>query len=530
MYTLRFDMRAPEIGAPTVELYSAATDMCEWAESHGALAAVLCEHHGAHDGYLPSPLILASAIAGRTRALPLSLILLLPFYDPVRLAEDMAVLDIISKGRASYILALGYRPEEFEHFGVDIRTRGRIADEKLALLRELLTGETVFDGRRINATPEPYTEGGPMLMWGGGSVAAARRAGRYGLGMLGNANVDGMQEAYQEACRAARARTGADLPTGPRNPVRLLRRRRRRHGVGRDRSVPAARRARVRRLESGQRLLRGLLRCEDGRRAPGQPDVAPDLQRLRSRDAGALGGGAEPFAAVRRSAARAGMAVPEAGRRGRHVRGGAMTDASAVDVVLRPLRFRDRRRSLPGLEAAAGRGAAVLQREVQLLRVEPLRRRLPRTAATGTPTGRAAAPRSTSSSSGMDVPPGIILFEDPPIHDLHRKLLSRVFTPRRMEAIEPLTRRVLRARDRATGWLGPVRLHRRHRCDDPDADNRIPAGHSRGQPGDHSRQLQRLAHAEGRGVRRSHVRTCSTTATGCSPSTSTGGPTIPPTT
>ncbi len=198
---LRFDMRAPEIGAPTVELYAAATDMCEWAENHGALAAVLCEHHGAHDGYLPSPLILASAIAGRTSTLPLSLILLLPFYDPVRLAEDMAVLDIISKGRASYILALGYRPEEFEHFGVDIRTRGRLADEKLALLRELLTGEAIFEGRRINTTPAPHTEGGPMLMWGGGSVAAARRAGRYGLGMLGNANVEGMHEAYQQACR-----------------------------------------------------------------------------------------------------------------------------------------------------------------------------------------------------------------------------------------------------------------------------------------------------------------------------------------
>ncbi len=42
--------------------------------------------------------------------------------------------------------------------------------------------------------------------------------------------------------------------------------------------------------------------------------------------------------------------------------------------------------------------------------------------------------------SGIEVPPGIILFEDPPIHDLHRHLLSKVFTPRRMEAIEPLTR------------------------------------------------------------------------------------------
>ena len=176
--------------------------MCAWAEDHG------CSRRGTvrtprRRRRLPA--VTADPRVGDRGAAPdawhLSLILLLPFYDPVRLAEDMAVLDIISRGRASYILALGYRPEEFEHFGVDMRTRGRLADEKLALLRELLSGETVFDGRRINATPPPHTEGGPMLMWGGGSVAAARRAGRYGLGMLGNANVEGMQEAYHEACR-----------------------------------------------------------------------------------------------------------------------------------------------------------------------------------------------------------------------------------------------------------------------------------------------------------------------------------------
>ena len=116
---------AAHIGASPVELYAAATEMCAWAKRHNCLAAVLCEHHGAKDGYLPSPMILASAIAARTERLALSLILILPFYDPVRLAEDMAVLDIISKGRASYILALGCRPEEFGHFGVDIRKRGR---------------------------------------------------------------------------------------------------------------------------------------------------------------------------------------------------------------------------------------------------------------------------------------------------------------------------------------------------------------------------------------------------------------------
>jgi alkanesulfonate monooxygenase SsuD/methylene tetrahydromethanopterin reductase-like flavin-dependent oxidoreductase (luciferase family) len=201
VFMLRFDMRAPAWGAAPTALYAAVPEMCAWGEDHGALAAVLCEHHGSEDGYLPAPLMLASAVAARTQRLALSLILILPFYDPVRLAEDMAVLDIISGGRASYILALGYRPEEFEHFGVAFDDRGRVVDEKLALLRRLLAGETVtHDGRRITVTPRPQTAGGPGLTWGGGTVAAARRAGRYGLGMLGNANVPGMQEAYEAAC------------------------------------------------------------------------------------------------------------------------------------------------------------------------------------------------------------------------------------------------------------------------------------------------------------------------------------------
>ena len=202
MFTLRFDMRAPSWGAPPVALYGAVPEMCAWAEDHGGLAAVFCEHHGSEDGYLPSPFLMASAVAARTRRLALSLILILPFYEAVRLAEDMAVLDIISGGRASYILALGYRPEEFEHFGLTLKDRGRLADEKLTLLRRLLSGETVRqDGRRITVTPRPQTAGGPGLMWGGGTVAAARRAGRYGLGLLANANVAGMQEAYEAACR-----------------------------------------------------------------------------------------------------------------------------------------------------------------------------------------------------------------------------------------------------------------------------------------------------------------------------------------
>src|SRR5271165_5303017 len=102
-------MRAPAFGASTTDLYSAAIDMCAWAESRGASMAVLSEHHGTEDNHLPAPLLLASAIAARTeRLMVLLAALVLPFCDPVRLAEEIAVLDIVSKGRVAYVFGVGH--------------------------------------------------------------------------------------------------------------------------------------------------------------------------------------------------------------------------------------------------------------------------------------------------------------------------------------------------------------------------------------------------------------------------------------
>jgi alkanesulfonate monooxygenase SsuD/methylene tetrahydromethanopterin reductase-like flavin-dependent oxidoreductase (luciferase family) len=201
VFSMRFDMRAPSFGAPVDALYQCALEMCGWAEDHGAIAAVVCEHHASPDGYLPAPLILSSAIAARTSSLAINAVVVVPLYDPVRLAEEMAVVDIISRGRTSFTLGLGYRPEEYEHFGKDVHRRGRIADDNVGLLRQLLAGQVVdLDGRRIKITPSPFTQGGPLLMWGGGSLAAARRAGRYGLSFLAQGNVAGMQEEYERSC------------------------------------------------------------------------------------------------------------------------------------------------------------------------------------------------------------------------------------------------------------------------------------------------------------------------------------------
>jgi alkanesulfonate monooxygenase SsuD/methylene tetrahydromethanopterin reductase-like flavin-dependent oxidoreductase (luciferase family) len=205
MFTLRFDMRAPSTGASTTELYAAALEMTGWSETRGGVAAIVCEHHGPADGYLPSPMILATALAARTSSVQIVLaVVVLPLYEPIRLAEEMVVLDIISNGRVSYVCGIGYREDEYGMFGVDFRRRGRIADEWLSVLLRAKAGEPFdHDGRVVQVTPMPVTPGGPSVSWGGGSEAAARRAGRNGLGFFAQADDQSLRDAYEHAAREA---------------------------------------------------------------------------------------------------------------------------------------------------------------------------------------------------------------------------------------------------------------------------------------------------------------------------------------
>jgi alkanesulfonate monooxygenase SsuD/methylene tetrahydromethanopterin reductase-like flavin-dependent oxidoreductase (luciferase family) len=205
MFTMRFDMRAPTSGASTRELYRTAIEMNEYAENHGAVSAVLCEHHMSPDGYLPAPMVLASAIASRTTKLPISIaLLLLPLHDPVRLAEEMCVLDIISGGRTFFVAGIGYRPEEYAMLGVDFVRRGALMDEHLSILLRAKTGMPFeHNGRHIHVTPAPITPGGPRLALGGGSAPAARRAGRHGLDMIAQTDNPALREAYLKAAAEA---------------------------------------------------------------------------------------------------------------------------------------------------------------------------------------------------------------------------------------------------------------------------------------------------------------------------------------
>lgn len=203
---MRFDLRAPG-PTPPADLYAAALDMAEWGEQHGALAIVLSQHHASEDGYLPSPLVMAAAVAARTSTIPISIAaLLLLMYDPVKLAEDLNVLDHLSRGRVSPTIGLGYRPEEFAMFCIDPSARGAEMEERLAVLQRLLAGEEVeWRGRTAWVRPLPYTAGGMRLSYGGGTPAAARRAARFGLDFIGEADRPDLPEVYAaEAERVGR--------------------------------------------------------------------------------------------------------------------------------------------------------------------------------------------------------------------------------------------------------------------------------------------------------------------------------------
>lgn len=141
------------------------------------------------DCAVPDPLELLSFVAGCTTRLGLATgVLVLPNHHPVVLAKRVATLDALSGGRVRLCVGMGWMREEIEACGTDFATRGRRADEQLQVMRALWSGEpTCFHGDWFSfdhavSVPAPGPRSIPVHL-GGHSVAAARRAGRYGDGL-----------------------------------------------------------------------------------------------------------------------------------------------------------------------------------------------------------------------------------------------------------------------------------------------------------------------------------------------------------
>ncbi len=122
--------------------YRETVELVRLAEALGFDSAWVSEHHGASDGYLPSLLPMLAALASATERIRLGTgVVLTPLHDPLRLAEDAAVVDQISEGRLILGLGIAWRPEEFRMFGVPFAERLARTVETVEILRRAWTGE-----------------------------------------------------------------------------------------------------------------------------------------------------------------------------------------------------------------------------------------------------------------------------------------------------------------------------------------------------------------------------------------------------
>jgi probable F420-dependent oxidoreductase len=152
------------------------------AEELGFDSVWMEEHHSVTNHYWPSPLTVLAGYATRTSKMVLGTdILVAPFHHPVRLAEDVAMLDVMSGGRVVVGIAIGYKPDEFALYGVDLERRGARFEEQLAILRGLWTQDRFsFEGRYYKVEgrlePKPVARPHPPLWIGGWGDLTLRRA------------------------------------------------------------------------------------------------------------------------------------------------------------------------------------------------------------------------------------------------------------------------------------------------------------------------------------------------------------------
>ena len=173
---------------PWEQLYRTHLDLIVDSEAMGYDDAWLTEHHFVDDGYSPSLLPIAAAVASRTSHIRIgTFLVLLPLHNPVRLAEDTATVDLISNGRFELGVGLGYRPEEFDNQGISSSERGARLQEGISVIQRLLSGESVtIDGKfsklkDIKIVPPALQRPHPPLWLGAIAPKAIERAARMGF-------------------------------------------------------------------------------------------------------------------------------------------------------------------------------------------------------------------------------------------------------------------------------------------------------------------------------------------------------------
>lgn len=188
--------------------YAECLEEIEEGERLGFTDTWLSEHHFVDDGYLPSPLVVASAIAARTTTMRVGTnVLLLPMHHPLRVAEDAATVDLISGGRFTLGVGLGYVLHEFEALGFNRKNRPSLMEEGVEIIRRAWEeGRTGYEGKRwkLEDLPfEPRPSGKVPIYLGGYTEPAIDRAARLADGFLvgGRRDVKEVHDLLQKSLR-----------------------------------------------------------------------------------------------------------------------------------------------------------------------------------------------------------------------------------------------------------------------------------------------------------------------------------------
>ncbi len=190
-FGLWYDFRQPvPFRQKYADFYAECLEEIEEGERLGFSDVWLSEHHYVDDGYLPSPFVAASAIAARTASIGIGTnILLLPLYHPLRVADDAAVVDLVSGGRFTLGVGAGYIPHEFEALGSSMKNRPSLMEEGTAVIRRALEeGRTGYEGKRWHFDDYPFeprpARGHVPIHFGAVTESAVDRAARLADGFL----------------------------------------------------------------------------------------------------------------------------------------------------------------------------------------------------------------------------------------------------------------------------------------------------------------------------------------------------------
>ncbi|MCB0995210.1 MAG: LLM class flavin-dependent oxidoreductase [Acidimicrobiales bacterium] len=182
--------------------YRAGLEIARYVDTAGFNGISLEEHHSSTMAWSPTPLMNAGMILASTEQITCTIsALLLPLHDPIRVAEDLAVIDLVSKGRIMVCTGLGYREVEYAAMGKEWSRRGKILDEALDVMLKAWTGEPFeHNGQMVQVTPLPYTRPHPMVFVGGSAPASAKRAARLGLPLQLPGQFPEIEELYNAEC------------------------------------------------------------------------------------------------------------------------------------------------------------------------------------------------------------------------------------------------------------------------------------------------------------------------------------------